>query len=87
MEIWNACSHKKAVLLSLAALAWNLSSATARISGAFILIVALRIYQQSLRLEPDNPNGVALEEVVQNAETDARETTGLGLMTRPHAGR
>lgn len=87
LEIWNACSHKKAVLFSSAALAWNLSSAAARISGAFILIVALRIYQQSLRLEPDNPNGVALEEVVQNAETDARETTGLELMTRPNAGR
>lgn len=86
-EIWNACSHKKAVLASSAALAWNLSSAAARISGAFILIVALRIYQQSMRLDPNNQNRVALEEDVQNTETDAREITGLELMTRSHTGR
>jgi hypothetical protein len=41
------------------------------------LIVALRIYQQSMRLDPNNPNRVALEEDVQNTETDAREITGL----------
>lgn len=86
-EIWNACSHKKAVLFSSAALAWNLSSAAARTSGAFILIVALRIYQKSLTLEPNNPNGAALEEDARCGETNAREITGLELMTRSHAGR
>ena len=75
------------MLFSSTALAWNLSSAATCISGAFILIVALRIYQKSLKLEPNNPNGAALEEDVQHGETNAREITGLELMTRSHAGR
>eukprot|EP01018_Ginkgo_biloba_P011157 Gb_25024 [translate_table: standard] len=85
-EVWNCCSHKKAVLAAVATLAWNLSSVAARVSGAFILIVALRLYQQSLRVEPANQNEVAPEEDIQNVETDANDITGLELMRMRQPG-
>ncbi|KAL4181843.1 hypothetical protein AMTRI_Chr12g239490 [Amborella trichopoda] len=47
-DAWNSCSHKKAVAIAAFMVLWNLSSVVARIWAAFILIVAVRYYQQSL---------------------------------------
>jgi hypothetical protein len=44
--LWTSCSHKKAVIAGTCLMAWNLSSVSARLFGAFFMIVALRLYQQ-----------------------------------------
>ncbi|KAI3936134.1 hypothetical protein MKW92_006140 [Papaver armeniacum] len=49
-DAWNSCTHKKAVALAGFTLVWNLSSIVARIWAVFMLIVAIRYYQQSLVL-------------------------------------
>nr|DAD22489.1 TPA_asm: hypothetical protein HUJ06_023952 [Nelumbo nucifera] len=50
-DAWNSCSHKKAVAFGIFTLVWNLSSTVARIWAVFVLIVALKYYQQSLFAE------------------------------------
>jgi hypothetical protein len=45
--LWTSCSHKKAVIAGTCLMAWNLSSVSARLFGAFFMIVALRLYQQT----------------------------------------
>ncbi|CAL5359646.1 unnamed protein product [Camellia sinensis] len=47
-DVWESCSHKKAVAFGIFALVWNLSSVVARIWAVFMLFVAFRCYQQSL---------------------------------------
>ncbi|XP_026426034.1 reticulon-like protein B21 isoform X1 [Papaver somniferum] len=49
-DAWDSCTHKKAVALAGFTLVWNLSSIVARIWAVFMLIVAVRFYQQSLVL-------------------------------------
>lgn len=46
-DIWDSCSHKKAVAASIVFLILNLSSTVARIWEVFMLYVAFRCYQQS----------------------------------------
>ncbi|KAM4133414.1 hypothetical protein ACJW30_01G326800 [Castanea mollissima] len=46
-DIWDSCSHKKAVAAAAVFLILNLSSAVARIWEVFMLYVAFRCYQQS----------------------------------------
>ncbi|KAE8126091.1 hypothetical protein FH972_020837 [Carpinus fangiana] len=46
-DIWDSCSHKKAVAASTVFLILNLSSTVARIWEVFMLYVAFRCYQQS----------------------------------------
>ncbi|KAK9101815.1 hypothetical protein Sjap_019069 [Stephania japonica] len=46
-DAWDSCSHKKAVVATIFTLLWNMSSVTARIWAAFMLVVAFRYYQQS----------------------------------------
>ncbi|XP_030954848.1 reticulon-like protein B21 [Quercus lobata] len=46
-DIWDSCSHKKAVAAATVFLILNLSSAVARIWEVFMLYVAFRCYQQS----------------------------------------
>eukprot|EP01018_Ginkgo_biloba_P035341 Gb_06153 [translate_table: standard] len=74
-DAWNTCSHKKGVLVAVFLMAWNLSSVAARVWGAFILIVALRLYQQSLRTDPENI--VPPQEDIQIPEKSATDITGL----------
>ncbi|GLJ32044.1 hypothetical protein SUGI_0645330 [Cryptomeria japonica] len=85
-EAWNTCTHKKAVLASVAALAWNLSSVTSRVLGAFILTVALRLYQKSLNSELDSQNEFLPPEDVQDGETNAIDISGLELMAMSQKG-
>ncbi|KAK9149803.1 hypothetical protein Scep_008560 [Stephania cephalantha] len=47
-DAWDSCSRKKAVAATVFTLLWNLSSVSARIWAAFMLVVAFRYYQQSL---------------------------------------
>ncbi|XP_040997762.1 reticulon-like protein B21 isoform X2 [Juglans microcarpa x Juglans regia] len=46
-DIWDSCSHKKAVASAIVFLVLNLSSTVARIWEVFMLYVAFRCYQQS----------------------------------------
>ncbi|XP_058114094.1 reticulon-like protein B21 isoform X2 [Magnolia sinica] len=47
-DAWDTCTHKKAVAAAIFTVIWNLSSVVARIWAAFMLVVAVRFYQQSL---------------------------------------
>ncbi|CAM6021044.1 unnamed protein product [Sphagnum balticum] len=44
---WSTYSHKKAVLVVAFLLAWNMSSFSTRLWGGFMMLVWLRLYQQS----------------------------------------
>ncbi|KAF8393038.1 hypothetical protein HHK36_021279 [Tetracentron sinense] len=46
-DAWESCTHKKAVAFGIFTLVWNLSSVVARIWAVFVLVVAVRYYQQS----------------------------------------
>eukprot|EP00250_Pteridium_aquilinum_P012607 c20829_g1_i1 orf=216-2021(+) len=48
---WSACAHKKAVLLAGFAVAWNFSSVSTRVCGAFLALVGVRAYQHVIRSE------------------------------------
>lgn len=52
-DAWESCSHKKAVGFFIFTLIWNLSSVVARIWAVFMVFVAFKYYQQSLRVEED----------------------------------
>jgi hypothetical protein len=45
--VWSTYSHKKAVLVVAFLLAWNMSSFSTRLWGGFMMLVWLRLYQQS----------------------------------------
>lgn len=78
-DAWNTCSHKKGVLVAVFLLVWNLSTVTARVWGAFILIVALRLYQQSVITNLDNQNVDPSQESIQISEIRASEVSKLEL--------
>lgn len=82
-DAWNSCSHKKGVLVAVFLLLWNLSTVTARVWGAFILIVALRLYQQSLTKDLHNENVELSQEGIQIPQTQAKEVSKLELMRIP----
>ncbi|XP_074371550.1 uncharacterized protein LOC141712480 [Apium graveolens] len=50
-DAWESCSHKKAVGFFIFTLIWNLSSMVARIWAVFMVFVAFKYYQQSIRIE------------------------------------
>ncbi|CAN6458999.1 unnamed protein product [Victoria cruziana] len=52
-DAWNSCSHKKAAVIAVFTVIWNLSSMVARIWAVFVLVVSVRLYQQSLSSEWD----------------------------------
>ncbi|CAL9136834.1 unnamed protein product [Musa acuminata var. zebrina] len=43
---WESCTHKKAVATAIFALVWNISSTVARIWAFFMVVVAVKLYQQ-----------------------------------------
>ncbi|XP_008790667.2 reticulon-like protein B21 [Phoenix dactylifera] len=45
---WESCTHKKAVVAAIFTLIWNLSSIVARIWAVFMLVVAVKFYQQCI---------------------------------------
>ncbi|KAI0488727.1 hypothetical protein KFK09_028566 [Dendrobium nobile] len=45
---WESCTHKKAIVAAIFTIIWNLSSTIARIWSVFMLVVAIRLYQQCM---------------------------------------
>ncbi|XP_078443818.1 reticulon family protein isoform X2 [Wolffia australiana] len=45
-DAWASCQHKKAMAATIFALFWNLSSAVSRLWAVFMLLAAVRLYQQ-----------------------------------------
>uniref|UniRef100_A0A0E0EJT3 Reticulon-like protein n=1 Tax=Oryza meridionalis TaxID=40149 RepID=A0A0E0EJT3_9ORYZ len=45
---WESCSHKKAVVAAVFTLVWNVSSTVARVWAVFMLVVAMKCYQQRM---------------------------------------
>uniref|UniRef100_A0A1D1XUA7 Reticulon-like protein n=1 Tax=Anthurium amnicola TaxID=1678845 RepID=A0A1D1XUA7_9ARAE len=58
-DAWESCQHKKAVAAAVFTLIWNLSSTVARVWAVFMLVVAVRFYQQRV---------VAVDEVAEEEE-------------------
>ncbi|OVA09232.1 Reticulon [Macleaya cordata] len=77
-DAWDSCSHKKAVALAGFTLVWNLSSIVARIWAVFMLIVAVRYYQQSILI---NDGWGAEEEVVVVNGDDSYQIQDGGPIT------
>lgn len=50
---WESCTHKKAIVAAIFTLIWNLSSTIARIWAVFMLVVAIRLYQQCMTVTWD----------------------------------
>ncbi|CAL9244027.1 unnamed protein product [Arabidopsis halleri] len=72
-DAWESCNHKKAVALALFTLVWNLSSVTARVWAAFMLLVAFRYYQHKMiwttdQADDDDENVVDEEEEEEEKE-------------------
>ncbi|XP_042402384.1 reticulon-like protein B21 [Zingiber officinale] len=44
---WESCTHKKAVAVAIFCVIWNISSTIARVWSFFMLVVAVKLYQQS----------------------------------------
>ncbi|XXG51867.1 hypothetical protein AAC387_Pa03g0336 [Persea americana] len=63
-DAWDSCTHKKVVAATMFTFIWNSSSITARIWAVFMLIVAVRFYQQS-SLSPSTINEEWCEEEAQ----------------------
>ncbi|XP_057864798.1 uncharacterized protein LOC131072603 isoform X2 [Cryptomeria japonica] len=82
-DAWNTCSHKKGVLVAVFLFLWNYSTVTARLWGAFILIVALRLYHQSFKTYLENQQSDPSEENIQIEEIQAVEVSKLELMKIP----
>ncbi|RLM61642.1 hypothetical protein C2845_PM14G08000 [Panicum miliaceum] len=47
-DAWESCSHKKAVVAAVFTLVWNVSSTVARVWAVFMLLVAMKLYQQRM---------------------------------------
>ncbi|TVU42358.1 hypothetical protein EJB05_08760, partial [Eragrostis curvula] len=47
-DAWESCSHKKAVVAAVFTLVWNVSSTIARVWAVFMLVVAMKCYQQRM---------------------------------------
>ncbi|XP_062195133.1 reticulon-like protein B21 isoform X2 [Phragmites australis] len=47
-DAWESCSHKKAVVAAIFTLVWNVSSTVARVWAVFMLVVAMKCYQQRM---------------------------------------
>ncbi|XP_072964032.1 uncharacterized protein [Typha angustifolia] len=62
---WDSCTHKKAVAIAVFTLVWNISSPIARIWAMFMLIVALKYYQQCKVNEWSGQEEMVIEEEEQ----------------------
>ncbi|CAH8280059.1 unnamed protein product [Arabidopsis lyrata] len=72
-DAWESCNHKKAVSLALFTLVWNLSSVTARVWAAFMLLVAFRYYQHKMIWTTDQADDDDDENVVDEEEEEEEE--------------
>ncbi|CAD5190010.1 reticulon-like protein B21 isoform X2 [Musa acuminata AAA Group] len=78
---WESCTHKRAAAAAIFALIWNISSAVARIWAFFMLVVAVKLYQQCTA--EHSWNNREEEEVVEEEEGQEDSMAGqnqeLGL--------
>ncbi|KAF3775107.1 Reticulon-like protein B21 [Nymphaea thermarum] len=72
-DAWNSCSHKKAAAIAIFTVIWNLSSMVARVWAAFLLVVAVRLYQQSQSSEWDEVEPSSASAAAAAAATAAAE--------------
>ncbi|XP_038978466.1 reticulon-like protein B21 [Phoenix dactylifera] len=65
---WETCTHKKAVAAAIFTLVWNISSTVARIWAVFMLVVAVKFYQQHVADEWSGQEEVVVEEVHEDSK-------------------
>ncbi|KAJ8485488.1 hypothetical protein OPV22_017973 [Ensete ventricosum] len=84
---WESCTHKKAVAAAIFTLIWNISSTVARIWAVFMLVVAVKYYQQCVAEEwPGREEVVVVVGEVQEVSKPAQsQVQALGLHHR-HGG-
>ncbi|KAM0942694.1 putative reticulon-like protein B17/18/21 [Dioscorea sansibarensis] len=73
---WESCTHKKAVAMAIFTVLWNLSSTIARIWGIFMLLVAMKFYQQQCMVAQEWHVEEVEEEVVQEEGEDSKAVNG-----------
>ncbi|KAL6599156.1 hypothetical protein ACP70R_046020 [Stipagrostis hirtigluma subsp. patula] len=69
-DAWESCSHKKAVVAAVFTLVWNVSSTVARVWAVFMLVVAMKCYQQRM---VEFGWSSTVEEGAQEADGEDRE--------------
>ncbi|KAJ8497279.1 hypothetical protein OPV22_007831 [Ensete ventricosum] len=74
---WESCTHKKAAAAAIFALIWNISSAVARIWAFFMLVVAVKLYQQCTAEYSWNGREEEEEEVVAEAEEEEEQEDSM----------
>ncbi|XP_065013953.1 reticulon-like protein B21 isoform X2 [Musa acuminata AAA Group] len=84
---WESCSHKKAVAAAIFTLIWNISSTVARIWAVFMLVVAVKYYQQCVAEEwPGREEVVVVEEVQEVSKPAQSLVQAPGLHHRHRGG-
>ncbi|WOK99970.1 reticulon-like protein B21 isoform X2 [Canna indica] len=84
---WESCTHKKAIAAAIFTLIWNISSTMARIWAVFMLVVALKYYQQCVAEDWSKPEEeVVVEEVEEVSKAGQRQRQVLGLQHRHRGG-
>ncbi|RLN04604.1 hypothetical protein C2845_PM13G08370 [Panicum miliaceum] len=76
-DAWESCSHKKAVVAAVFTLVWNVSSTVARVWAVFMLVVAMKLYQQRMAecgwSSTVEDGGAAAEEAEADDEAHSKE--------------
>ena len=68
-DAWESCSHKKAVVAAVFTLVWNVSSTVARVWAVFMLVVAIKCYQQ--RMVEFGWSSSTVEDAQESADNEA----------------
>ncbi|THU71695.1 hypothetical protein C4D60_Mb04t04200 [Musa balbisiana] len=84
---WESCTHKKAVAAAIFTLIWNISSTVARIWAVFMLVVAVKYYQQCVAEEwPGREEVVVVVEEVQEVSKPAQTLLQAPGLHHRHRG-
>ncbi|OAO94394.1 hypothetical protein AXX17_AT5G57310 [Arabidopsis thaliana] len=83
-DAWESCNHKKAVALALFTLVWNLSSVTARVWAAFMLLVAFRYYQHKMIWTTDQADDDEDDNEEEEAEEEKEQVPPKHKRAPPH---
>ncbi|WVZ93959.1 hypothetical protein U9M48_039908 [Paspalum notatum var. saurae] len=78
-DAWESCSHKKAVVAAVFTLVWNVSSTVARVWAVFMLVVAMKCYQQRMvefGWSSTVEDGPAAEESVDGESQNEESSSG-----------
>ncbi|XP_051187176.1 uncharacterized protein [Lolium perenne] len=80
-DAWESCSHKKAVVAAVFTLVWNVSSTVARVWAVFMLVVAMKCYQQ--RMMEFGWSSSVEEASDEAANDDGSQQQQQGAATKP----